>query len=349
MIVQPSSLGPRSRPRRALRAAALVLPVVLFVAVVGVGLAGPAPRPDTAPSAAPGSPAPAVAVVDASPSPDAPPARMDPVFPAVIGGLQVHGVPWTLEARSRGLARGVIAIGGYLGENSIPAGCSGGRLGIFGPFCERTAILAEVPWEGGPRLETDLPPYHLHPQIPVGVRVPYQASLIAGPLDDPSPAVVVIARFDDPRATPCVPQGRHCGQELVIERVAWVEGRDFPAVPTIDPALGTAASTGADRRDEAATARDAMTSDGYELLTAYMLPAMLSQFHPEAAEGLAPDHAVWYVRGLHRAGDPSLIDWLVMDPGTGRIVARGSIPTSRFAMGSGADGDPGAPVTPPGG
>src|SRR6187402_1870489 len=146
MIVQPASLGPRGRPRRVLRIVGLVVPVLLLGGVVVAGVLGPSPAP--APSSAP-----VVAVASPSgvtlASPVAEPEPGVAVFPASIAGLQVHGVHWTLEARNRGIARGVVAVAGYLGLDSIPAACADdARLGVFGPFCERIAVLAEEPWYG---------------------------------------------------------------------------------------------------------------------------------------------------------------------------------------------------------
>jgi hypothetical protein len=223
----------------------------------------------------------------------------------------------------------LLAIAGYFGLDSLPPGCSGGRLGVFGPFCERTGVLAERPWVGGPRTETDLAPDHLHAQIPMGVRVPHQASLAGGSLDDSTPAVLVIARFDDPRATPCVPEGRDCGQELVIERIAWVEGRDYPNTATVDPRLERGDLTGADLRRRARNASAALAPDGYQLLAVYVLPETLARMHPEAAAGLVADQGVWYVRGLRRAGSPDRIDWLVADAEADQALRYGSVVTTR--------------------
>ena len=349
MIVQPSSIEPRSRGRRALRAAGLVLPVVILGAVIGAGLAGPSPEPEAAASTPasvpPGTAAPAIAGEPSSAAiPGIAAARW--VFPGRVAGLQVHGVRWTLDARSRGLARGVIAIAGYLRENGPATGCGAGDVqGNVATSCERTAVLAADPWSGGPLGERELPPFHLHAQFPAGIREPSQASLFARSNEDPSPAVVVIARFDDPRATPCVPEGRHCGQELVVERVAWVLGLDYPSVPTVDPNADTSGRPNVDLLRDAGLAEAGAPADGYPLLTAYVLPAMLARVDATAAAGLPPGRAVWYVRVLHRVGDPGRIDWFVIDPRTRHTLIQGSVATSRFALGGGPRGT----IPPPGG
>src|SRR5215218_10661558 len=124
MIVQPASLGPSGRRRRVLRIVGLVVPVVLLAGVVAAGVLGPSPAP--VPSAAPEL---AVATPSATPS-ASPVAEPEPgvaVFPSSVAGLEVHGVQYTLEARNRGIARGLVAVAGYLGLDSLPDGCTDRR------------------------------------------------------------------------------------------------------------------------------------------------------------------------------------------------------------------------------
>ncbi|MEO5965739.1 MAG: hypothetical protein ABIR11_09765, partial [Candidatus Limnocylindrales bacterium] len=271
MIVQPASIGPRSRPRRVLRVVGIALPVVLLLGVVGIGVLGPAPAP--APTPRPrASGAPVVAVSDPTPAPDPTPDPMAPVFPSRIAGLTVHGVHWTLEARNRGLARGVIAVAGYLGLEDVPAACRDSRMGIFGAFCVRVGLLGEDPWQGGPTSSPDAPGFHLHPQFPASVGIPSQATFVAASPGTTTPAVIVLARFNDERAERCVPGGRHCGQELVVERVAWVEGQDFPRTIALDPALGDVERTGATLLRSASLARSALPPTAYPLLTVLVAP-----------------------------------------------------------------------------
>jgi hypothetical protein len=322
MIVQPAPLGSSSRRRRALRTIGLLLPVVLLGVVVGVGLATPAPSPPPDRTATP------TAVVadttqDRSPAPEGI-AVSAPVFPRDIAGLQVHGVRWTLEARSRGLARGVIAVAGYLGLVSSPRDCRG-QLGAFGPFCARTGVLGERPWTAGPLTETELQPYHLHPQFPVGVSVPGQIPLATGAAGVPSPPVILIARFDDSRAERCVPEGRHCGQELVVERVAWVDGNVLAVAEAVDP--------GIDAQTLATTEVPAFRTMAYPLLSAYVLPALLERIDPVAATQAGATGPVWYLRGLVGLGEPDQIEWSVIDLEHSTLLADGSIDTSRFPAG----------------
>jgi hypothetical protein len=332
MIVEPASLGPRSRPRRALRIAGVVVPVVLLAAVIGAGVLGPTPAP--APSPVLASDAPPIAVADPTIAPTIGPAALAaaPAFPAMMAGLDVHGVHWTLEARSRGIARGgVLAVAGYLALDAQPPGCVGSGLGIVVPFCARTGVLAEGPWSGLAAVEVDLPPFHLHPQVPYGVRVPYLAASAGGLVDGALP-VVMLARFDDARAHPC-PEGRHCGQELVVERIAWVDGDTFPRTATVDPEVSGGPPTSEVER-QSADALTALPPDGYPLLAVLLRPATIARIDPAiaaATEALTPADAVWLVRGLHEQGDPTHIDWRIVARDGERVILSGSIQTTRRA------------------
>ncbi|HEU0243493.1 MAG TPA: hypothetical protein VFQ75_06265 [Candidatus Limnocylindrales bacterium] len=329
MIVQPASLGPRSRPRRVLRIVGIVLPVVLLATVVGVGILGPAPAPPREPPSA----GPAVAVADPSggPSEAADAGPIGPVFPSTMGGLDVHGVHWMVEARNRGLARGVVAVAGYLGMDAIPGACRDARLGVFGPFCARVAVLGEAPWYGATQSGPDAPGFHLHPQFPVGVGMPSQAAFVAISASTQTPPVVLLGRFADDRAARCVPDGRHCGQEFVVERVAWVDGAAFPTTPTIDPLADIGGVSLAQVRADEAGALATLPAESYPLLAALVAPATIARVDPAIAlsAGRLRQAAVWLVRGLHAPGDPTRIDWRVVSRDGGRVLASGSIQETR--------------------
>lgn len=338
MIVQPASLGPSGRPRRVLRIVGLVVPVVLLGGVVAAGALGPSPAP-------PPSAAPVVAIA----SPPAPPSTSPPpepepgvaVFPSSVAGLDVHGIHWTLEARNRGIARGVVAVAGYLGLDSIPDTCADDpRLGIFGPFCERFAVLAEEPWYGATHNAPDVAGFHLHPQFPVAVRMPSQATNVGLSPSTASPAVVILGRFSDPRASPCEPGGRHCGLELVVEQVAWVDGTEFQATPTVDPRITVQTATLASLRGEAANAEGFLELGAYPLLTALVDPTTIAANEPAAATAAARlTEPVWFIRALHEQGEPSLIDWLIVARDGGLVLGAGSIDTSPFPDMADATGD----------
>jgi hypothetical protein len=327
MIVQPASLGPSGKPRRVLRIVGLVVPVLLLGGVVAAGVLGPAPMP--APSTAPVV---AVASPASSPSAPAPSSSAEPgvaVFPPTVAGLAVHGVQYTLEARNRGIARGLVAVAGYLGLDSVPDTCTDRRLGIFGPFCERIAVLGEDPWYGGANNGPDAPGFHLHPQFPVGVRMPSQATNVAISPSTATPSVVIIGRFNDPRARPCEPAGRHCGLELVVERVAWVDGTTYPTAPTLDPLVDIADDSIATLRGDAALAEAFLASGAYPLLTALADPATIAAIEPRAASAAARLTApAWLLRSLHERGDTSRIYWLIVAEDGSAVMANGSVDTT---------------------
>jgi hypothetical protein len=329
MIVQPASLGPSGRPRRVLRLVGLVVPVVLLGAVVAAGVLAPspAPAPSVVPVVAVGSP---TIGPSTSPAPQAEPAVA--IFPSSVAGLQVHGVRWTLEARNRGIARGVVAVAGYLGLDSIPDACADdARLGIFGPFCDRIAVLAEDPWDGATHDAPDVAGFHLHPQFPVGVRMPSQATNVALSPSTSSPAVVVLGRFSDPRASPCEPGGRHCGLELVVEQVAWVDGAEYPATPAVDPLVDGPAGTIASLRGAATNAERFLEPGAYPLLTALVDPRTIAANEPAATDAAARlTEPVWLIRALHETGDPSHIDWLIVARDGSVVLDAGSTGTTPF-------------------
>jgi hypothetical protein len=326
MIVQPAPLGPRGRPRRVLRIVGLVVPVVLLSGVVAAGLLGPSPVP--VPSAAP-----ELAVASPSVAPSASPiAQPEPgvaVFPSSVAGLDVHGVQYTLEARNRGIARGLVAVAGYLGLDWLPDGCIDRRLGIFGPFCERIAVLGEDPWYGSTHIGPDAPGFHLHPQFPVGVRMPSQATNIAVSPSTATPPVVILGRFNDSRARPCEPDGRHCGLELVVEQVAWVDGTAYPTTPTLDPLAEIADGSMPSLRRDAMQAEGFLAAGAYPLLTALVDPATIASIEPRAASAAGSlTEPAWLLRSLHERGDTSRIYWLIVARDGRVVIANGSVDTT---------------------
>ena len=341
MIVQPSSLGPSGKPRRVLRIVGLVVPVLLLSGVVAAGVLGPSPvpaPPSTAPDVAIASPA-----VPPSMSPSDEPASGVPIFPSTVAGLDVHGVQYTLEARNRGIARGLVAVAGYLGLDTVPDGCTDRRLGIFGPFCERIAVLGEDPWYGATNNGPDAPGFHLHPQFPVGVRMPSQSTNVAISPSTATPPVVILGRFNDSRARPCEPAGRHCGLELVVERVAWVDGTAYPTTPTLDPLVERPDESIATLRRDATLAEAHLASGAYPLLTALVDPTTIAAIEPRAAPAAARlTEPAWFLRSLHERGDTTRIYWLIVAGDGGTLVANGSVDTTPiFDIAGDMDGDAG--------
>ena len=167
MIVQPASLGPSGKPRRVLRIVGLVVPVLLLGGVVAAGVLGPAP------DRLPPSTAPAIAVGLAGRS-TRPRQRRRPSGRARRRGLPVDG------RRPRRARRPVHARGAQPGHRpgsrrgrGLPRArrATGqpawtGGSGIFGPFCERIAVLGEDPWYGAANNGPDAPGIPSPPAVP---------------------------------------------------------------------------------------------------------------------------------------------------------------------------------------
>ena len=141
----------------------------------------------------------------------------------------------------------------------------------------------------------------------------------------PPPPVVVIGRFGA-SDTGCTRDLRGCDEQLTIEAVVWSSGRtmapgrqvaaglaaplDLVAESLTDPGVGPPAGMVRPLRVVLARASDLAALDP-------AAPAVLR------AAGARPATPVWYVRGL--ATDGATISWVVVEPGPGRVLARGNL------------------------
>ena len=105
----------------------------------------------------------------------------------------------------------------------------------------------------------------------------------------------------------------------------------------MDPAV-SGGPPGDEIERQAAYAVAALPPDGYPLLAVLVRRSTLADIDPEAAAAIAEESigrsdAAWYVRGLHRSGDPSRIDWLVVDAVNERTLASGAISTRTANVG----------------
>ena len=323
MIVEPVPLGPPSAPRRRLRALLLVVPLLLLGGVVAAGTLGPqaAPSPSpsglaaVAPSAAPSGPPPSAGSAMSDGTQASPP----PDLPARIAGLDVLTVAEALEGRRAGRLSGVTAVAGYLGVRELPA-CGG-------TFCARTGILAMSPFTAATGF-ADIG-VHLHPQLPAGVVLPRAANLAdvephAG--DSQAPLAIVVARFDDPRARECLPAGRHCGEELVVERVVWVDGDSYPANRAVEPAVPVTPPAIRVRTAGRAAERG-LGSSATPMMTVLVRPGTIAYIDSAIAPFLTdigPD-PVWYVRGLQLGPGEPAIEWVIARA-DGSLLLRGLQP-----------------------
>jgi len=311
MIVQPTPTSPPSRRVRARRAALLVPPVLLVLAV-GAGFAGhrPATRVPTAAlqaSALPGgSGAPAVGGLAAE------------GIPSQFGDLRAMTPSEDLDGDTRLTAADAVAVAGYLGVDPAQSGCFDTPGSPFGPWCDRRGILAVSPWA-----TTGATPFpsHLRVHIPVGVRLPWEFE--AGPAGTASAQlpVLVVGRRSVPPAA-CQGWGPVvCDDELEIDRVAWAAGVQTGLTPLIDPRLSIER-----RPNPFMTALDAADSP---LLGALVWPEDVWRLDSTAG-GIASQGAagqpVWYLRVLDGARAPGMerqVRWMLLAEPDLRVIASG--------------------------
>jgi len=231
-------------------------------------------------------------------------------FPASVGGLPVRDVAAAQEARATPPGGGVTAVAGWFRAWADPGTCPRPIEGLPGGGCPRTGLLVAGPWsdtvgstgEGsGPVIHVDVPP---------GVAIPDSA--VGLPLDGlvPPPPVVVLGRFD-------------AAGSLTVEAVLWASGQ--PITPGRQVATGTAAAANDPLARGVDGARTILAGAGVMLRMVLAPSAALPMIDPVAAAAVSAGHvrrsvALWYLRGL---GDTGTIRWAVVEPGTGRVLARG--------------------------
>jgi hypothetical protein len=328
MIIEPTPTSPRSRVRRALRQGGLVLPIVLLGAVIGAGLLGPRPeQPPPVPSqvanVSDATPAPSLAM---TPGPVTVAVADDPLPPVAFGGLPVVPVAEALEERSGVPPGAVVAVSGYLRmEPPADAACTDEPGGALGPWCERSAILAEWWWTSMSTLTGPVPP-HLHLAVPAGVRLP-QAALAAEEEPDGGGAHVVAIGLFGTRPAGCSGEPSDCSDVFIVERFVWANGVRAALTPLIaDPLM-----TDTKRANPFGT-----VLGGSELPLAGVLtwPAGIARLDPDAAAIAAaqpPREPVWYVRVLEaaeRPGGDRRVRWMLLADRDFRVIGSGPVPAS---------------------
>ena len=312
MIIEPTPTNPRSPLRRGLRAAGLVLPVLLLGAVVGAGLLGPRPEPP------PPAPSQVADVPDATtlPSPVATPRPVivaiadDPLPPVEFGGLTVRPVVEALAGREGASPGAVIAVSGFLRmEHPADAACAGESGGVLGPWCERPAILAEWWWTSMSTLTGPVPP-HLHLALLAGVRLPEAALAAERDPGGGGAQVVVIGRFATPPAG-CPGEPSDCRDVFVVERFAWADGVHVGPTPLIADALQTGTR-------HASPFGMILGAGDLPLAAVLSWPDDIARLDPDAAalaEAGRPGEPVWYVRVLEGSAAPGgerLVRWMLL-------------------------------------
>ncbi len=332
MIVQPTPARPPGR-RPPVTAVAVGLLMVL-AGVIGVATLGPQVEPPTPPPAVAEEPARATLDV---PPPTAPVEITDPAFPAEILGLPVQDVIEVVDGRRTAGLTGLVAVAGYLTVAGRPSECPPPAVaprttaaGQARPFCRREAVIASTR-EGATGDPEDEPSAwargpHLHAQVAPGTTLPYVVEPPFGNDRRDGVPAVVLASFDDGRTQVigCGAEVFYCFETLLIERVLWADGRWQDRRTAVDPGLTERPIL--DGRERRIITSLAVPGSGPVLGEALLPRGSLGEVDPAAAAASdATDRPVWYLRLLApaRPGDPGGVAWLVVEDGSGRILARG--------------------------
>lgn len=324
MIVQPSSLRPRSPLRRLLRVAAFVTPAVLLAAAVTAGMAGPKSPPHGSPPAGSemaASPAPSGGDA-ATPTPATTLAATlpldDPGFPAGYLSLLAMRPSEVLAARSSpDGAPGVLAVAGYLGGVSLVGSCDTPKV-TSGAWCDRRAILADLPF-GAPGTVGGFSA-HLDVTIPAGVTVPFAPGPTGTTAGQTWVPVEVLGRFAETGR--CDGGGPSCELGFAVERVVWAAGSRTAVTPLRAPGLGPDA-----------TQTPGAIAESPLLLLAVLAPSrtvgVLDPGAGAAAARLRPKGGLlWYVRELADPDadgiDEPIVRWALLDPAGKADLASGT-------------------------
>ncbi len=329
MIIEPTPTNSRSPVRRTLRRAALIVPVALLVAVVGVGLLGSRPGdriPRPPPTTAPSRTAPAIA----SPAASAPPvdiADIPPEPPAQFGDLRTMTPSELQEIRGEvGTAR-ALALTGFLRIDGQADGtCIDEAHGPLGPWCEREGTLGDRPWATLAAPAGVVAP-HVHLSIPIGVRLPASIATPTGLIADGGARVLVVGRFG--RGIPdCSTPTSPCDALFIVERFAWIDGVRVGLTPLVETRLDTG-----ERRPNPFAFLDAAD---LPLQAVLVWPDAVAALDPAAAtvaQTGPPSEPVWYVRILDGARGPGMarnVRWMLLAERDLRVLGAG-----RLAAGAG--------------
>jgi hypothetical protein len=355
VLIEPGPIRPpngRSRLRAVVGLAAIP---VLLGGIVGAALltrpAEPSLEPSTvgglaasSPDPAPETPAPETPAPTTGPTTRPTPAPI--AFPDTVLGLPVRSVAETLEDQAQRPLVGLVAIAGYLTLVGPTEDCPGitNTRTSGAQFCRRETLLADTPRtpfgeeERGDRWAPIGP--HLHPIAMPGTYLP-AVSTLSIPLERRvAAAVVVVGRFDDPRAGPCDTRHLRCDPILSIEWIPWAAGSYSPPTDAVEPGLREFA-TRLDPRDLRRLRLEAVPESEtmLELLIRHETLELVDPLVWRSIDRQA-DAPLWYLRLLDPAattarGDPLATVWLVIDDATGSIIGRGTSGPADPAMPSG--------------
>jgi hypothetical protein len=166
------------------------------------------------------------------------------------------------------------------------------------------------PWADEPGTTTPVGVPVLRAIVPPGVAIPDRAVGLPSLGLGPPPPVVAIGRLASPGV-------------LVVEAIVWASGRAVASGRLV--AAGTAVSPEDPLLVQPGAVREALGGAGLVLRMVLAPGDALEALDPQAAAGLgsAPLEAgatVWYLRGLDQVS--GTVRWAVVEPGTGRVLAR---------------------------
>ena len=284
----------------------------------------PGPTATTGPTAATGASA---AMSSAQPlrTTGIPP---DSAFPSTAAGMLVMSVAETARLVQEGRLDGnAVAVAGYYNAMSLPCPYPGRYVGPLEDWCRLVAFTdtragAQLCVGSGNGMSCGQPSgTNLAPWFMSETSGNPLSLLNGGPTGEPA-ALVLIGHAGDARQWQCAAATQAaCAGALVVDRIAWADGRDVPTVAT---------QVGSVQTGKAVTPRmplpqvAAAAGVGDQLLTAAAMRAGdVSTVDPRW--NLAGDNVVWLVRSLGAetgsgAGDtrPETV-WLV-DDATGQVI-----------------------------
>lgn len=312
----------------------VLAPVMALVLVVGAAWAGSA-RPAT------------IAVVDAADqgggvaSPGGTSATRLVDVPATALGLPVRTAADVAAARAAGRIRGeLVAVAATLRSDPLPLHCGAIRQTLSRDFCLRLVALfplvaasasaAPARSGGSPAPAQPFDEPSVDAIVAPGVALPPIVVFVSdlAPWLTGNVPVVFIGHYEDERAPVCPGSRGWCREQLVLERLVWMDGRDVAPGIAWDPALEAAVAPvdGA----AAAAARAWLQDRRAEVLSTSVVAAtgLKGVVDQPLRDGgrLAADAAWWYVRAMRPASldGPAAVTWVVVDARTGSLLAAGA-------------------------
>lgn len=358
MIIEPVPTAPAGSVGRLRRLLGFAMPVVLLAGAIAFGLSGRDGVVDTAAAADDDDRRPAAVTpteAPATPGPRPTPAVGEAAdFPTRILGAAVL-TPSQVTAAPGPDDGALVFVAGYLSMGAVHASCVERAYRPSATLCHRTSVPAERPISPYlPDGTTARVGPHLHPEFAPGVRLPPGVGrAVPEPRGNPIP-VVILGRFDDPRAAPCDPSQERCRRPFVVERVVWADGEQFGWTTTLDISVDLDLTEEPWRRYRGA-ARDQLDNVTLVTMSALLTPRSLARIDrtaadafaaatadegvagaakgEEAAEGDRPaglaSRAIWYVRGVvlevrADGGVSGTVRWIVTDATGTSVLASGS-------------------------